>query len=181
MRRRSFVAMLGAGWPVRVLAEPLPVIGFLHPGSADSFPYLVAAFRQGLSELGYVEDKNVGVEYRWAEGRYEQLPALAADLVGRKVSVIVNGGGPPLAVARLQHHRHRSRGVRPPRSRLGGSARYVPPARRAEHRGPARRDGRGVFIRTSRSRRGGGALYACQPWGRWCGHFVRAFSPLIQV
>jgi ABC-type uncharacterized transport system substrate-binding protein len=97
MRRRVFVAMLGAGWPVRILAEPLPVIGFLHPGSADSFPYLVAAFRQGLNELGYVEDKNVGVEYRWAEGRYEQLPALAADLVGRKVSVIVNGGGPPLA------------------------------------------------------------------------------------
>ncbi len=100
MRRRAFIALISgvaAGWSFGALAEPLPVIGFLHPGSAESCGYIVAAFRQGLKEIGLVEGKNVIVEYRWAEGRHELLPALAADLAERNVSVIVNGGGPPLA------------------------------------------------------------------------------------
>jgi putative ABC transport system substrate-binding protein len=66
----------------------MPVIGYLHYGSPGSFAPYVTAFYQGLSETGHVEGQNVAVEYRWAEGRYDRLPALAADLVGRKVDVI---------------------------------------------------------------------------------------------
>ena len=76
----------------------MPVIGFLSPGSSGAFAPLVAAFRQGLAESGHVEGQNVLIQYRWAEGRYDQLPALAADLVGLKVSVIL-AGGPPAAHA----------------------------------------------------------------------------------
>jgi putative ABC transport system substrate-binding protein len=76
----------------------MPVIGFLNGGSAETFKSLVAAFRQGLSESGYVEGQNVLIEYRWAEGDYEKLPRIAADLVGRHVSVIL-ANGPQAAVA----------------------------------------------------------------------------------
>jgi putative ABC transport system substrate-binding protein len=77
----------------------MPVIGYLHSGSPSAYAHLVTAFREGLKEAGYVEGRNVAIEFRWAEGRYDQLPALAADLVGRDVSLIVTGGGdpPPLA------------------------------------------------------------------------------------
>src|SRR5262250_375578 len=76
----------------------MPVIGVLNTGSPPS-PVSMDAFRQGLSETGYVEGHNVAIEYRYAEGHYDRLPALAADLVGRKVDVIATGGGipPPLA------------------------------------------------------------------------------------
>src|SRR5262252_4042787 len=102
MRRRSFLAVVGgaAAWPLSVRAQPaLPVIGYLHSGSSASYAHLVAAFRQGLREQGYLEGQNVVIEYRWAEGRYDRLPQLAADLVGRHVAVIVTQGGdpPPLA------------------------------------------------------------------------------------
>ena len=101
MRRREFISLLGgtAAWPLVARAQQpaMPVIGFLHPGTAKAFPHFVAAFRQGLNETGYVEGQNVAVEYRWGEGRYDRLPALAAELVGRKVNVIVNGGGAPFA------------------------------------------------------------------------------------
>jgi putative ABC transport system substrate-binding protein len=102
--RRSAIALLGAAavtWPVGAQAKQLaaPVIGFLSSVSPGPFVHLVAAFRDGLGEAGYVEGRNVVIEYRWAEGRYDRLPALAADLVGRRVDVIVATGAAPAALA----------------------------------------------------------------------------------
>jgi putative ABC transport system substrate-binding protein len=100
MRRRKFVALLGgvvAAWPFAARAQKaMPVIGFLSSGTTSS--HLLAAFRQGLSEAGYVEGQNLKIEYRWAEDHYDRLPALAADLVGRKVDLIV-ASNPPAALA----------------------------------------------------------------------------------
>jgi putative tryptophan/tyrosine transport system substrate-binding protein len=80
-----------AAWPLGTQAQQsaVPIVGFLHSASAASFTDLVAAFRKGLSEAGYVEGRNVAIEYRWADGHNERLPALAAELVGRRVDVIV--------------------------------------------------------------------------------------------
>jgi len=90
---------LTAARDLRAQQKSMPVIGFLSSEAPAAFTSLVATFRQGLSETGYVEGQNVAIEYHWAEGRYERLPALAADLVGRKVDVIVTQGGPPSALA----------------------------------------------------------------------------------
>ena len=82
--------------PLRAQQKAMPVIGYLHYGSPGPFAPFMAAFHQGLGETGYDERQNVAIEYRWAEGRYDLLPTLAADLVGRKVGVIA-AFGPPSA------------------------------------------------------------------------------------
>ena len=103
MRRRELMLLLGGAaisWPraLRAQQKAMPVIGYLGAGSPGPSAPFVAAFRKGLGESGYVEGQNVAIEYRFAEGRDDQLPALAADLVGRKVDVIVTfGGGAPRA------------------------------------------------------------------------------------
>jgi putative ABC transport system substrate-binding protein len=101
--RRDFMLVLaGAMTTARTLRaqqKAKPVIGYLGAGSPDAAAPFTAAFRQGLSEAGYVEGQNLAIEYRWAEGNYDRLPALAADLVGRKVDVIVASGGSPSALA----------------------------------------------------------------------------------
>src|SRR6266851_2606289 len=97
MKRRSFMTLLGGAvtWPfaARAQQQAMPVIGYFHfatPGYAPT----AAAFLQGLKEAGYIEGQNVAIEYRWAEGQYDRLPAMAADLVDRKVDLIATSGGP---------------------------------------------------------------------------------------
>jgi putative ABC transport system substrate-binding protein len=103
MRRRELVLLLGSALivarPPCAQQKAVPVIGFLHSGRAEPVASAVAALRQGLTETGYVEGQNVAIEYYWAEGDYDRLPAMAAYLADRKVDLIVAGGGLPSALA----------------------------------------------------------------------------------
>jgi putative ABC transport system substrate-binding protein len=105
MTRRKFITLLGgaAAWPIAARAQQTdhlsPVIGFLHPSSPEPFGHIIEGFRRGLTDTGFIDGRNVAIEYRWARGQYDRLPTLAAELVQRRVRVILAGGGEVGALA----------------------------------------------------------------------------------
>ena len=103
MKRREFIALLGGAaaiWPVAAGAQQtIPVIGYLHSASPEPYADMMVAFRQGLAEAGYLDGSNVAIDYRWAEGQFNRLPMLAAELVASRPAVLVAGGGDVSAAA----------------------------------------------------------------------------------
>src|SRR5215831_9295286 len=103
MRRREFITLLGgvAAWPLAARAQQSagPTIGILHPGSPEANAKYVAGLRKGLAEAGYVEGRNIAIEYRWGHGDSGRLPELASDLVSRRVAAIVTPGSVAASVA----------------------------------------------------------------------------------
>jgi putative ABC transport system substrate-binding protein len=103
MRRREFITLLGGAvvWPLSTHAQQpaVPTVGFLHPSSPEAFTHIVDGFRRGLTDTGFVEGQNVAIEYRWARGQYDRLPALATELVQLQAKVILAGGGEVGALA----------------------------------------------------------------------------------
>ena len=101
MQRRKFITVVAGAvaWPLAARAQQMPVIGYLRSDSAEASPNLRVQFHKGLNEAGYVEGRNVAIEYRWADGQLNRLPALAADLVRRQVAAIVTPGNTPAAIA----------------------------------------------------------------------------------
>jgi putative ABC transport system substrate-binding protein len=104
VRRREFITLLGGAavagpFAARAQQPPMPVVGFLHVAFPGPYAQQLVAFRQGLKQSGYVEGQNVAIEYRWAQNEYERLPELVADLIRRRVALIVAAGGPPSALA----------------------------------------------------------------------------------
>jgi putative tryptophan/tyrosine transport system substrate-binding protein len=105
MRRREFITLLGgtaATWPLATRAQELPVIGFMSGRSPEDSAHLVKAFQEGLAEVGFAAGQNVTIEYRWARGQYDKLPALAAELVNLRVAVLAAVGGDASALAAKQ-------------------------------------------------------------------------------
>src|SRR5262245_18567958 len=104
LKRREFITLLGGGvaWPLAARAQQaeMPVIGWLRPGSREADQFRLVTFERGLAESGHAVGKNVALEYRWAEDRHDRLPALAADLVQRRVSVIAAAGNAAARVAK---------------------------------------------------------------------------------
>jgi len=104
VKRREFIALTGCAvaWPLAVRAQQAPpaVLGFLHSGTQDGYVPMTTAFRQGLNELGYIEGRNLEIDFRWANNRFDQLPLLALELVRRRVAVIAAGGAAAAVAAK---------------------------------------------------------------------------------
>jgi putative tryptophan/tyrosine transport system substrate-binding protein len=106
LKRREFITLLGGAalaWPLTARAQrpSIPIVGFLNSQSPGPFSHMVGGFRESLAEAGFIEGQNIAIEYRWAEGQYDRLPALANDLVGRGLAVLVATGGEPSALAAM--------------------------------------------------------------------------------